>query len=577
MISDKELDKLIEKRGILKGLNATLGITAIVMVAVFILYTILLGETASKQFLGLKSWIEQTLGWYYIAVMMIAFLACVWAMFSKAGKVRLGQDSDRPEFSNFAWFSMLFGCGTGAGMLFFSMSEPLIHFASPWSGGNPFLSAEVKAAVASFFDAKQAALAAGLMPGDEGFPIPNDLVAEAAAGGLKLTIFHWGTIAWGMYAIVGLSLAYFSFRKGLPLSIRSALYPLIGDKIYGPIGHTVDILAVFGTIFGIATTLGLGVEQIGSGLVSLGLLAEKSQTVTIVSILLITVIATFSATTGVAKGIKVLSELNTWICIVILCYFLFASNGNYLIASTLTALGGYVSDAFEMAMWTARSPEERTWQGGWTIFYWGWWIAWAAFVGMFIARISRGRTIREFVLGVMLVPSMVALVWFGIIGSAGIYESIYGADMTIYNTAVQNWDYAGTLYTAYGVLTPGIAATIAKIAALVVVVVFFVTSADSGTLVLGRLLSFGRRPPVQQRIIWGMLLGLVTLLILLLGGQAALKALQAASIAGALPFTFVIITMTVGLVKSLLNEKVDESQDQEQIREMINQELKEMS
>ncbi len=435
--------------------------------------------------------------------MLMAFIACAYVMFSKVGQIRLGQDGDRPEFSNFAWFSMLFGCGTGAGMLFFSMSEPLIHFASGWSGGNPFLSSEVKAAVATFFEAKQAALSAGLMPGDEGFPVPNDLVADAVAGGLKLTIFHWGTVAWGMYAIVGLSLAYFAFRKGLPLSMRSSLYPLIGDKIYGPIGHTVDILAVFGTIFGIATTLGLGVEQIGSGLVSLGVLEEKSQTVTIVSILLITVIATFSATTGVAKGIKILSELNTWICIVILAYFLVASNANYLIASTLTGLGEYVSEAIQMTLWTARSPEERTWQGGWTIFYWGWWIAWAAFVGMFIARISRGRTVREFVFGVMLVPSMVAVLWFGIIGSAGIYEGIYGADMSIYNTAVNNWDYAGTLYAAFDVVTPGAVATVAKLAALVVVVVFFVTSADSGTLVLGRLLSFGRRPPVQQRIIWG--------------------------------------------------------------------------
>ncbi len=577
MYNDEELDRLIEKRGILKGLNSTLGITAIVMVGVFILYTVLLGKAASEQFLGLKAWIEQTLGWYYIAVMLMAFVACAYVMFSKVGQIRLGQDGDRPEFTNFAWFSMLFGCGTGAGMLFFSMSEPLIHFASGWSGGNPFLSSEVKAAVATFFEAKQTALNAGLMPGDEGFPVPNDLVADAVAGGLKLTIFHWGTVAWGMYAIVGLSLAYFAFRKGLPLSMRSSLYPLIGDKIYGPIGHTVDILAVFGTIFGIATTLGLGVEQIGSGLVSLGVLEEKSQTVTVVSILLITVIATFSATTGVAKGIKVLSELNTWICIVILAYFLVASNANYLIASTLTGLGEYVSEAIQMTLWTARSPEERTWQGGWTIFYWGWWIAWAAFVGMFIARISRGRTVREFVVGVMLVPSMVAVLWFGIIGSAGIYEGIYGADMSIYNTAVNNWDYAGTLYAAFDVVTPGAIATVAKLAALVVVVVFFVTSADSGTLVLGRLLSFGRRPPVQQRIIWGMLLGAVTLMILLLGGKEALKALQAASIAGALPFTFVIIAMTIGLLKSLREESSDMVQDEEQIREMINKEISDMS
>ncbi len=577
MLPNEEIDALIEQRGILKGLNPTLGITAIVMIAGFILYTILLGQQASEQFLGLKGWIEQTLGWYYVLVMFLAFAVCTYVMFSRVGNIRLGRDDDRPEFSNFAWFSMLFGCGTGAGMLFFSMSEPMIHFASGWSGGNPFLSAEVKAAVASFFEAKQAALAAGLMPGQEGFPVPNGLVADAVAGGLKLTIFHWGTVAWAMYAIVGLSLAYFSFRKGLPLSMRSALYPLIGNRIYGPIGHTVDILAVFGTIFGIATTLGLGVEQISSGLISLGLLAEKSQTVTVISIVLITLIATLSATSGVAKGIKILSTVNTWICIVILSYFLIASNANYLIASTLTALGDYMSEGISMTLWTARSPEERTWQGGWTIFYWGWWMAWAAFVGMFIARISRGRTIREFVLGVMFIPSLVALAWFGVIGSAGIYESIYGADMTIYNTSVNNWDYAGTLYTAFDVITPGITATIAKVAALVVVVIFFVTSADSGTLVLGRLLSFGRRPPVQQRIIWGMLLGGVTLMILLLGGDQALKALQAASIAGALPFTFVLLAMMVGLVKSLRKDGESIIDNEEHVRKMIEREVADLS
>ncbi|MCV6612708.1 MAG: BCCT family transporter [Amphritea sp.] len=577
MLAEKQIDELISERGILKGLNSTLGITAIALVGVFILYTVLLGDTASEQFLGLKGWIEQTLGWYYILVMLISFLVCAVLMFTQVGHIRLGRDDERPEFSNFAWFSMLFGCGTGAGMLFFSMSEPMIHFASGWSGGNPFMSADVKAAVASFFEAKQAALAAGLQPGDEGFPVPNDLVAEAAAGGLTLTVFHWGTVAWGMYGIVGLSLAYFAFRKGLPLSIRSALYPLIGNRIYGPIGHTVDILAVVGTIFGIATTLGLGVQQISAGLISLGILEEASQTVTVISILLITVIATMSATTGVAKGIKLLSQFNSYICIGILLYFLMASNGNYLIASTLTTLGDYASEAISMTLWTARSPEERTWQGGWTIFYWGWWIAWAAFVGMFIARISRGRTIREFVLGVIFIPSFVSLVWFGIIGSAGIYESIYGADMTIYNTSVNNWDYAGTLYTAFEVLTPGVAATIAKVCALVVVVVFFVTSADSGTLVLGRLLSFGRRPPVQQRILWGGVLGAVTLMVLLMGGNQALKALQAASIAGALPFTFVILAMIVGLVKSLRKDSESYIANEDQVKKMIEKEVADLS
>lgn len=577
MLKDKEIDALISKRGMLKGLNSTLGITALIMVAVFILYTVLLGEVASQQFIGLKSWIEKTLGWYYILVMLLAFIVCTGLMVSKVGAIRLGRDNERPEFSNFAWFSMLFGCGTGAGMLFFSMSEPMIHFASGWSGGNPFMSTEVKAAVSSFFEAKQAALAAGLQPGDVGFPIPNDLVAEAAVGGLTLTVFHWGAVAWAMYAIVGLSLAYFSFRKGLPLSIRSALYPLIGNRIYGPIGHAVDILAVFGTIFGIATTLGLGVEQISSGLISLNVLAEKSTMVTVLSIIFITLIATLSATSGVAKGIKMLSQFNSYICIVIILYFLFASNANYLIASSLTTLGEYASQSLSMTLWTARSSDEQTWQGGWTVFYWGWWIAWSAFVGMFIARISRGRTIREFVMGVVFIPTLVSLVWFSVIGSAGIHASIYGSDMSIYNTSVNNWDYAGTLFTAFEVLTPGVAATIAKVCALVVVVVFFVTAADSGTLVLGRLLSFGRRPPVQQRILWGSLLGVVTLMILLMGGNEALKALQAASIAGALPFTFVIIAMMFGLIKSLRKDSESFVADEEQVRKIVEREIADLS
>ncbi|MFT2109583.1 BCCT family transporter [Marinomonas sp. 2405UD68-3] len=578
MLSNEKIEALIEKRGVLKGLNSTLGISAISLVIVFVLYTILLGQTASEQFLGIKSWIEQTLGWYYIVVMLSAFIICVYVMFSKAGSIRLGRDDERPEFSNFAWFSMLFGCGTGAGMLFFSMSEPMIHFASDWSGGNPFMSSEAKLAVSQFFTAKQEALAAGLLPGDAGFPLPSYLVAEAASSGMTLTILHWGTVAWGIYGIVGLSLAYFAFRKGLPLSIRSALYPLIGDRIYGPIGHTADVLAVLGTIFGISTTLGLGVQQIGAGLVSLGIIEETNQTITVVSIILVTVMATLSATSGVAKGIKILSTTNSYICIAILAYFLISSEGtNYIIASSLTSLGDYVSNVISMTLWTARSPEERTWQGGWTIFYWGWWIAWSAFVGLFIARISRGRTIREFVLGVMFIPSVVSLLWFGVIGSAGIYESLYGADMTIYNTSVQNWDYAGTIYASFDVLTPGIPALIAKACALVVVVIFFVTSADSGTLVLGRLLSFGRRPPVQQRIIWGAVLGLVTLVVLLMGGNEALRALQAASIAGALPFTFILIAMMWGLVKSLRKDSEHIVADEEIVRKMIEKEVADLS
>ncbi|BFM48399.1 BCCT family transporter [Marinomonas sp. THO17] len=554
-MNSKKVDSLIATRGILKGLNSTLGLTCISLILIFVLYSILLGKTASSQFFNIKNWIEQTLGWYYIALMLAAFLICVYFMLSKVGSIRLGRDNEKPEFSNFAWFSMLFSCGTGAGMLFFSMSEPMLHFASQWNGGNPFMNVETKQAVQAFFAAKQTALENGLQPGQNGFPVPNDLVADAASAGLTLTFFHWGTVAWGMYGLVGLSLAYFAYRKGLPLSIRSALYPIIGDKIYGPIGNIADILAVLGTIFGISTTLGLGIQQIGAGLVALGIIEHTSLSITIGSIVIVTALATLSATSGVSRGIKSLATSNSYICIIILLYFLFASDGtNYIIANTLTSLGDFISNATAMSLWTARSPEERTWQGSWTIFYWGWWIAWSAFVGLFIARISRGRTIREFVLGVILIPSLAAMLWFGIIGSAGIYESIYGTDMSIYNEAVTNWNYAGSLYAAFDVLTPGNMAFIAKGFALIAVVIFFITAADSGTLVVGRLLAFGRRPPKQQIIIWGILLGAVTLIVLLMGGREALQGLQAASIAGALPFSLVVIAMMFGLIKSLMKE-----------------------
>lgn len=544
------------------------------MTVFFILYAILLGKTASDQFLGIKSWIESTLGWYYVLVMFSTFVVCLYVMCSRVGKIRLGRDDERREFSNFAWFSMLFGCGTGAGMLFFSMSEPMIHLASDWSGGNPFLSADVKAAVAAFFEAKQAALASGLMPGDEGFPVPDSRVAEAAAGGIKLTVFHWGTIAWAMYAIVGLSLAYFAFRKGLPLSMRSALYPLIGNRIYGPIGHTVDILTVFGTIFGIATTLGLGVEQIGSGLMSLGLIEEKSRMVTVVSIVLISVIATLSATSGVARGIKLLSTFNTWVCLGILAYFLLVSDANYLIASSITSLGDYLTDGVSMTLWTARTPDEQVWQGGWTIFYWGWWIAWAGFVGMFIARISRGRTIREFILGVMVIRRAGLVRRHRLGGHPSV--PVRGRHGHLYGCGHQLGLRRHPLPLVRGAHSRhrrdrGQGGSAGRGDHLLRHVCGF---RHPGA---GRLLAFGRRPPVQQRIIWGMMLGAVTLILLLLGGDQALKSLQAASIAGALPFTFVLIAMMIGLLKSLREDGESMIENEEHIRKMIENEVRDLS
>ncbi|MEI8610724.1 BCCT family transporter [Enterovibrio sp. Hal110] len=376
----------------------------------------------------------------------------------------------------------------------------------------------------------------------------NALSIEAAQVAMRVSIFHWGLHGWGLFALCGLSLAYFSYRKGLPLSIRSGLYPLLGNRIYGPIGHAADLLAVFGTVFGIATSLGLGAQQMNAGLNYLfGI--EVSTTTQMVLIVVISIIATFSVITGVNKGIRILSELNMQLTVVMLAFFIILGPTAYVIGSFFTNLGDYMLNVTSLGLWVDPNPE-HTWQGSWTIFYWGWWIAWAPFCGIFIARISRGRTIREFILGVLIAPTMLAAFWITIFGNTAMYIELFGQGGVV--DAV-NDDLTLALFKTIELMDAGtILTTLGASICTIMLVTYFVTSADSATLVICTLISMGNpHPPMRYRIFWGMSIGLVAAVLLLAGG---LGALQTASIIAALPYSIVIIATIVGLYKALRAE-----------------------
>lgn len=515
-MQDKKNTNIAES-GFFTGINPSMGILAKAMVAAFLLFTILNVDFAGGLYADVKNWIQTTLNWYYVSLISIFFFLCLWLTIGRFGNLRLGADDEKPQFSFFSWFAMLFGAGMGIAMLFWSIAEPIYHFQ-----GNPFIT----------------------MEGIEA------QTAEAAQVAMRISFFHWGFHGWAIYAIAGLAMAYFAYRKGLPLTIRSSLYPIIGDKIYGPIGHAVDLLGVFATIFGVATSLGLGVSQMNAGLNYLfGM--EISVINQVLLIAVISVVATFSAVSGVQKGIRILSELNVKLTVLLLAFFLFAGPTIFLLGFYITSVGDYVANMVQMGFWTDTNPESK-WQGWWTVFYWGWYISWAPFVGLFIARISRGRTVREFLLGVILVPALVSFLWLALFGGTALHMELYGAGGIV---EAVNKDLTTALFVTMEALnvnewlTYGMAGL-----ATLMIMTWFITSADSGTLVICTLLSMGNdNPPIRFRIIWGLTVGAVAAVLLLAGG---LKALQAASIAAALPFSVVMVMMIVGLLKSMFSNSV---------------------
>ncbi|WP_081589031.1 BCCT family transporter [Paraglaciecola psychrophila] len=469
-----------------------------------VLFALITPQAADVFFTNLQSVIIKNGSWFYVVSVAIILLTVLYVGFSSFGEIRLGPDHCKPDFSLPSWLSMLFAAGMGIGLMFFGVAEPVMHFLSP--------------------------------------PTATQGTTEAVREAMKMTFFHWGLHAWAIYAVVGLILAYFSFRLNLPLTLRSALYPMIGDRIYGWAGHTVDILAVVSTVFGIATSLGLGAAQINSGLSYLfGL--EESIPVQIYLMIGIIAVAIVSVATGLDKGIRRLSELNMILAIALLLFILILGPTVFLLAAYVQNTGAYLSDIVRNTF-NLFAYDKTDWIGGWTIFYWGWWLAWAPFVGLFIARISRGRTIREFVIGVLVIPTAFTLFWMTVFGNSAI-DLIYtqGVDnlgeMVSTNAPVALFVFLENF--PFQQFLSGIAT--------LMVVVFFVTSCDSGAMVVDMLCSHGRNDtPIWQRIYWAVGVGLVAAILLTAGG---LNALQTMTIATALPFSIILLLSLVGLIKAL--------------------------
>ena len=496
------------------GVSPTMAIASIAMVFAFVLFTVTNADLANGLYSGAKAWIERSLGWYYVAVVSgVLFFTC-WVGLSRFGNLRLGKDDERPEFSNYSWFAMLFSAAVGTGLLFWSIAEPLMHMQ-----GNPFM--------------EMAGVEAGGV--------------EAAQVALRITMFHWGLHGWAIYIIVGLILAYFTYRRGLPLTVRSALYPILGERIHGPIGHAVDLLAIFSTLFGTATTLGLGVSQMNAGL-SYMFGWEASVGTQLLLIAVTSIVATLSAVSGVGRGILWLSHWNIRLSSVLFLFLLLAGPTVFLLGLYATSIGDYLAHFVPMGLWTDPQPE-RQWQGWWTIFYWGWWLSWGPFVGMFIARISRGRTVRQVVVGGMLSATLGAFLWIVIMGGTGLHLQLSGVDLA----SVANNDLTMVLYkTIEGLGVEWATMAMAALATLMIAS-WFVTSADSATLVICTILSMGNpNPPRSYRVIWGIGLGALAAVLLLAGG---LQGLQAATIVAALPFSLVLLLICYCLVKALHEEE----------------------
>ncbi|MEZ4439085.1 MAG: BCCT family transporter [Polyangiaceae bacterium] len=493
-----------------RTINPPVFITSAVLLVALLTYAVVATKSASTLFAELLDGVGTYFGWLYVSSVALFIGFSLWLLMSRHATLRLGADDERPDFSTLSWFAMLFSAGMGIGLVFYGVAEPIMHFRDP--------------------------------PRGEG----GTLAARRMA--LPLTMFHWGIHAWAIYVLVGLAIAYFAYRKGLPLSLRSCLHPLLGDRIDGPIGHAVDIVAVFGTLFGLATSLGLGAMQVSAGLAHL-FGTPHTTAFQLVLIAVITICATVSLVTGVDKGIRRLSELNLLLAATLMVFVVLAGPTLAIFDGLVQGVGGYLSVVVERTFAVgAHSEEAKTWSKSWTLFYWGWWIAWAPFVGMFVARISRGRTVREFVLGVLLVPTAVTLLWFGVFGGTALHLEAEGAGIA---QAVSQ-DVSTAIYVVLEKLP--LASLTSGLAALVVAV-FFVTSSDSASFVVDMLTSGGHpNPPVWQRVFWASAEGACAAVLLYAGGKAALTALQAAVVSIGLPFCIILLLVMASLIKALRSE-----------------------
>ncbi|MGI8650133.1 MAG: choline BCCT transporter BetT [Rubrobacter sp.] len=478
------------------------------------LWAIISPESASGVLGVMVGWISEWFGWFYILI-ATAFLAFViFLALSRYGKIKLGPEHSKPDFSTFSWAAMLFAAGIGTDLMFFAVAEPVTQYLAP--------------------------------------PVGQGETLGAAREATVWTLFHYGITGWGMYALMGIALAYFAYRMNLPLSIRSALYPIFGKRIYGPLGHGVDLAAVLGTIFGIATSLGIGVVQLNFGLRLLfgipeGIAAQIGLIILAVSV------ATISAVSGVDRGIRRLSELNVVLALGLAAFILVTGQTVFLLNALVLNIGDYVSGFAGLTMQTFAFDRPTEWLSGWTLFFWAWWIAWASFVGLFLARISRGRTIRQFVAGTLIIPFMYVLMWVSIFGNSAI--ALIRSGNAGFGEIAMNQPEQGF----YTLLQQYPAFPIVAFIATIIGLLFYITSADSGALVMGNLTSYRKTArddasnPV--RIFWAVATGLLTVAMLLVGG---IPALQNATIVMGLPFGFVMVLLMFGLYKALRVEAIRE-------------------
>jgi choline/carnitine/betaine transport len=460
-----------------------------------------------------QEWVITNTGWFFVLSSSFFVIFVIWLAASKYGRIPLGQDGEEPEFKTVSWIAMMFSAGMGIGLMFWGVAEPLSHYGSPPPGTSKAQS-------------------------DEAFQTA-----------MATTMFHWALHPWAIYAVVGIAIAYGTFRKGRKQLISSAFRPLIGRRrAEGPIGRVIDILAIFATLFGSAASLGLGALQIGSGLQFNGWVDDPGKIVLVVIIVVLTIAFIASAVTGVAKGIQWLSNINMVLALT-LAAFVFIAGPTLLILNLLpTALGDYASQMTEMASRTAASGDDamKDWLAGWTVFYWAWWVSWTPFVGMFIARISRGRTIRQFVTGVLIVPSLVSLVWFAVFGGTAIDIQRKSGDLI---------DAAGAVDTdsaLFAMLDHLPLAGVTSVLVMILVGIFFVSGADAASIVMGTLSEKGSNEPSKRSVVfWGSVMGGVAAIMLVIGGDEALTGLQQITIVAAVPFVLVMAALCVSLYKDL--------------------------
>lgn len=491
-----------------RGLDwVVFGVTAVIAVA-FLAWGFISTDSLATASGDALTWVMNNTGWLFVLTASAFVLFVLWLALGRFGNIPLGRDDEEPEFRSISWVAMMFSAGMGIGLMFFGVAEPLTHFATPPPGVGP-----------------------------EGG-------SEAVQSAMATTLFHWTLHPWAIYAVVGLAIAYGVYRKGRLQLISAAFEPLLGSRANGPWGKVIDMLAIFATLFGSAASLGLGALQIRSGLQIVAGIGETGNTVLIVIITVLTVAFVLSAVSGVARGIQWLSNINM-VLAVLLALFIFVVGPTVFILNLLpTSIGSYAAD---LAMMSARTGAEGVdvdaWLQSWTIFYWAWWISWTPFVGMFIARISRGRTIRQFVTGVLLVPSLVSLVWFCILGGAAINTQQGGVDLAGEGS---NEEQLFTLLGQFPI------ATVASILVMVLVAIFFVSGADAASIVMGSLSERGTIKPSRGTVIfWGVTTGAVAAVMLLVGGEDALTGLQTITIIAALPFVLVMVGLAVALVKDL--------------------------